>query len=85
MTPAQKDTEGDKDELSSIPRLELTGTDDNELLLATLLERDTDGDTTAEDDTSPDDTEGDTDVLSSIGRLEVTATDEKRTTARKAA
>ena len=38
----------------------------NELLLARLLETDTDGNTTPEDDTSPEDTEGDTDVLRSI-------------------
>ena len=51
------------DVLRSIARLELTGTDDNELLLAWLLETNTVADTTAEDDTSPENTEGDTDVL----------------------
>jgi len=49
--------------LGFIGRLELTATDDDELLLARLLETDTDGDTTAEDDTSTEDTEGNTDVL----------------------
>jgi len=38
-------------------------TDDNELLLATLLETNTVGDTTAEEDTSPEDTKRDKDVL----------------------
>ena len=42
--------------------LELTATDDNELLLARLLETDTDGDTTP-DVSSLEDTEDDADEL----------------------
>jgi len=41
----------------------LTPTDDDELLLAKLLETDTDVDTTPEDDTSREDTEGDKDLV----------------------
>jgi len=41
----------------------LTPTDDDELLLAKLLEKDTDVDTTPEDDTSREDTEGDKDLV----------------------
>jgi len=41
----------------------LTATDDDHILLARLLETDTDGNTTAEDDTSTEDTGGNTDVL----------------------
>ena len=55
---------------SSMPQMTM------KLLLARLFETDTDGDTTDEDDTSPEDTEGDTDVLRSIARLELTVTDD---------
>ena len=58
-----EDTEGDTDVLRSIVPFKVTATDDDELLLARLLETDTDGETTDEDVTSPEDTEGDTEVL----------------------
>jgi len=41
----------------------LTPTDDDELLLARLLETDTDVDTTPEDDTSRENTERDKDLV----------------------
>jgi len=54
----------------------LTPTDDDELLLAKLLETDTDVDTTPEDDTRREDTEGDKYLVLSITRLELTGTDD---------
>ena len=63
MRPPQKKLKTKRVCCDVLATLELTDTDDDELLLAWVLETDTDGDTTGEDDTNTEDTEGNTDVL----------------------
>ena len=63
MIPPQKKLKGKRMCFDVLPQWSSLKQTDDELLLARLLETDTDGDTTAEDDTSTEDTEGNTDVL----------------------
>ena len=63
MRPAQQTLKAIQICFDLLARLELPGKDADELLLATLLETETDGDTTADDDTSEVESEGNMDVL----------------------